>query len=88
MSVIPPGLFIVLKRFPERKDGIKRLFKENGDFQSVCEDYRNCAEAVRYWNQSDSEEAPARREEYGVLLRDLEAEILECLNEFEEKGEL
>jgi hypothetical protein len=79
MTVIPPSLFIVLKRFPERKDCIKRLFRENDNFQSICEDYRNCAEAVRYWNRSESEEAPARREEYAALLRDLEEEILENL---------
>jgi hypothetical protein len=79
MTVIPPGLFIVLRRFPERKDCVKRLFEENDNFRSVCEDYRNCAEAVQYWNQSESEEASVRREEYAAILRDLEGEILEFL---------
>ena len=86
MTVIPRCLFMVLKRFPERKEGIQRLFRGNNNFQSLCEDYQNCAEAVRYWNQSDSKEASTRREEYGGLLRDLEAEIVEYLNESEEKG--
>jgi hypothetical protein len=79
MAVSLPGLFIVLSRFPERKDCVKRLFEEDDNFRSVCEDYRNCAEAVQYWNQSESEEASVRREEYAAILRDLEGEILEFL---------
>ena len=81
MPVIQTSVFPVLKRFPDRKDTVKQLFKENENFQSVCEDYRRCAEALRHWNESTSEEAPARREEYAALLRDLEAEILQNLNE-------
>jgi hypothetical protein len=84
MPVIAPALFTVLKRFSERKDCIKRLFRENDNFRNVCEDYQNCTEALRYWNQSESDEAPTRREEYGMLQQDLEAEILEHLNESEE----
>jgi hypothetical protein len=82
MTVIQTSVFPVLKRFPDRKDTVKQLFKENETFQSVCEDYRRCAEALRHWNESASEEAPVRREEYATLLRDLEAEILQSLDEF------
>jgi len=81
MTVIQTGLFSVMERFPDRKDAVKRLFRESEAFQTVCEDYRKCAEALRYWNESASEEAPARREEYAALLKDLEAEILQGLNE-------
>lgn len=83
MPVIQTSLFIVLKRFPDRKDTIKRLFRESESFQIMCEDHRRCAEALRHWNESASDEAPARREEYAALLRDLEAEILENLDESE-----
>ena len=82
MTVIHSNLFHVVKRFPDRKEAVKRLFRESDTFQTVCEDYRRCAEALRHWNQSASEEAPARREEYAALLRDLETEILQSLNEF------
>ena len=82
MPVIQTSVFTVVKRFPDRVDTIKQLFKENETFQSVCEDYRRCAEALHHWNQSASDEAPARREEYATLLRDLEAEILQSLDEF------
>jgi|GEM_PF-466076 len=82
MPVIQTSVFTVVKRFPSRKDTVKQLFKENETFQSVCEDYRRCAAALRRWSDSASEEAPARREEYAALLQDLEAEILQCLDEF------
>lgn len=81
MPIIQEGLFTVCKRFPDRMDKVKRLFGESETFQATCEDYVRCAEALRYWHQSDSEEAPARRKEYAALLKDLEAEILQNLNE-------
>lgn len=88
MTVIQTTLFSVVKRFPGRKDTIQRLFRESEAFQTVCEDYRKCVEALRHWNESDSAEAPSRREEYGALLRDLEVEILQSLNEFGKRDPL
>ena len=82
MPLIQTSVFAVLKQFPDRKDTVKQLFRESESFQSVCEDYRRCAAALRRWSDSASEEAPARREEYAALLQDLEAEILQCLDEF------
>ena len=81
MSVIQTSVFTVVKQFPDRGDTVKRLFKESETFQNVCEDYRRCAEALQHWRQSTSEEAPARREEYAQLLRDLKAEIIQNLTE-------
>ena len=81
MPVIQTSLFTVLKRFPDCGDTVIRLFNESESFQIMCEDYRRCAAALRHWNHSASEEAPARREEYAALLRDLEAEILQNLTE-------
>ena len=81
MTVVLTGLSAILKRFPDRGDGVKRLFRENESFRTACEDYRKCVEALQHWNQSASDEAPARRDEYAALKRDLEAEILAYLNE-------
>ena len=81
MPVVQTSLSIVLAKFPDHHETIKRLFKENENFQSLCEDYRRCAEALKYWNQSASEEAPARREEYKTLLQGLSEEILQNLKE-------
>ena len=57
------------------------VFKENEDFKMICDDYRLCSEALKGWNQSESEEAPARRKEYADLLQGLELEISQILNE-------
>ena len=73
----------IFAQFPDRKDTVKHLFRESETFQSVCEDYRRCAEAMQHWNQSASVETPARREEYAALLRDLELETLQDLKESE-----
>ena len=81
MSVIQTSVFPVLKRFPDRKDTVKQLFKESENFKAVCEDYRKCSEALHHWDRSDSEEAPLRKSEYSALLQELEAEILQCLTE-------
>ena len=82
MSIIQTSVFSVVKRFPDRKDTVIRLFNKSENFQSMCEDYRRCAEALQHWNESASDEGPARREDYAALLRDLEAKILQSLDEF------
>ena len=82
MPVIQTSVFTVIKRFPDFKDIVKQLFKGSGNFKAICEDYRRCSESLHHWNQSASDEAPARREEYAALLRELEAEILQSLDEF------
>ena len=81
MAVIQPSLFFLFDRFPEKKENIKTLFKENESFKTLCEDYHQCAEALRFWNQSSSEDAPARVREYRALLQELEEEILKNVNE-------
>lgn len=75
MKVIHTAMFVILQRFPERAETIKRLFSESKDFQCACEDFRQCRSALRFWKQSMKAEAPARRLEYATLLRELEQEI-------------
>jgi len=81
MTVIRPSLFSLFERFPEPKETIKALFKNNESFKTLCEDYRRCGETLRHWNQSLDEDAPARMREYEALLRELEEEILQKVNE-------
>jgi len=81
MAVIQSNLFYVVKRFPDRKDTIRRLYKENKNFQAIYEDYRKCLEAHQHWNESGSKEASARREEYATLLCELETEIIQSIAE-------
>ncbi len=81
MSVIRTSIFTVIKRFPDRKDTIKRLYMENNNFQTICEDYRKCLEAHQYWNESGSKEASVRREEYATIRGELETEITQNIAE-------
>lgn len=83
MPVVRTSLSVVLAKFPDHEETIKRLFRENKTFQALCEDYRQCSEALTYWNRFDSDDGHARREEYAALLRELEAETLRFLSEYE-----
>jgi hypothetical protein len=79
MTIIKSGLFLVFERFPDRKATVKALYQESENFQSLCDDYRQCAAALRYWEQSSEDYAPARRHEYTALLQELEEEIAKFL---------
>ena len=81
MTVIQPSLYILFERFPEQKETIKALFKNNESFKTLCEDYRLCRESLQHWNQSLDDDAPARMREYEALLRELEEEILQNVND-------
>ena len=81
MTVIQPSLYILFERFPEQKETIKALFKKNESFKTLCEDYRLCRESLQHWNQSLDDDAPARMREYEALLRELEEEILQNVND-------
>jgi len=80
MTVIQRVPFYVIERFPNHKGAINRIFRENETFRTICEDYQICTRALGRWNQSDSEEAPERIEEYKAMLRDLETELFQFLN--------
>jgi hypothetical protein len=81
MTVIQPGLYSLFERFPDRKQTIKALFEKSESFQTLCDDYRQCDEALRHWSRSSDEDAPARTREYEALLLELEEEILQNVNE-------
>lgn len=69
-----------MERFPEYKDKIPSLLRENEPFNVMCDDYRICALALKYWTQSNTKEAHNRIKEYKELLENLEEEILDHLN--------
>ena len=66
----------VLKRFPQHSEKIQQVFSKDPSFQSLCEDYRACSKALKYWSGATSDKAAARREEYRQLLLELEEEVL------------
>ena len=86
MCVIKSAIFTIFERFPDRKDTVKRLFNANDEFQTLCEDFRQCSQALEYWDQFMKADAPARRQEYKAIRRELEDEINRFLNEAESKA--
>jgi len=69
------GLSLIMERFPEERQALRRLFQGSLSFQSLCNDYRECLAALQNWQQSTSEEAHAWRDEWANLLLDLEQEV-------------
>ena len=79
MAVIHPSLFIVMKHFPDRKDALRQKYRTNENFRGICHNYQKCSEALRYWAESEDENAPEREKEYSALLHELELEITNSL---------
>ncbi len=65
----------------ESKDPIRRMYLTSNSFKSICHSYQKCSEAIRYWTESDRDEAPERQREYTALLHELELEIMQSLKE-------
>lgn len=86
MSIIHPGLFLVFKRFPDRREMLQRLYSASESFQSLCESYQQCSQAVNYWGKSDDRNAPDRHREYCTLLDELEQDILQFSSEERDVG--
>ena len=84
--VIKPGIFAVIKLLSDQEKSIKRLYKEKELFRDLCKCYQKCAEALQHWNASNLEEAPPRREEYTKLLWEIEADIVQEINDFNKTG--
>ncbi len=82
MPVIPSSVFFVMKKFPEDRAVIQRLFKSDDEFLMLCDDYWRCKEALVYWNMSTSDHAPLRISEYQSLLKELENEIMRTVHDF------
>ncbi len=73
------GLALIMDRFPEKRQALRRLFQESQSFQSLCNDYRECFAALQDWQQSTAEESPAWSDEYAHLLLELEQEVRQYL---------
>jgi hypothetical protein len=69
----------IQKRFPDKKHAIEALMAEDAEFQTLCEDYDACVNALRYWAESSVPEADTRGDEYRTLIKELEEEIIQAL---------
>jgi hypothetical protein len=73
------ALASVLENFPEAVPRIRELFHQSPDFQSLCEDYRECLGYCRYWRQAATDQAPDYAKIYAKLLQELEQDIRQSL---------
>ena len=73
----------ILERFTDKSNTIVLLMEEDAKFHALCEDYNICVEALRYWSASQEHEAKTRVNEYSTLVRELEQEIAQALEELE-----
>lgn len=72
-------LTLIQKSFSGQGELIERAFRENRPFRSLCEDYRECNEAVGRWRHRRSADALQRLREYEELLVELDREVQACL---------
>ena len=54
IPVIQPGLFVIMQRFPQYRDALRHLYLNNESFQTICDDYRKCSNALSHWTQAES----------------------------------
>lgn len=80
MSIIDSGLFLVMQRFPNKKDILRQIYLKKSSFQTFCDDYQKCMKALEYWKRSDHEQAEKMVREYQELGQNLECEIIEIIN--------
>jgi hypothetical protein len=79
MTIISPGLFLVMNRFPDRRNALRQLYRSSESFESLCLNYQKCSDALAYWGKSESAQASDRHQEYSELLQELELEIIQSL---------
>lgn len=87
--MIPPALDLTLEYFPEYRKIVKLLFRQDDSFHSLCDDFRDCFQAMEFWCNSpmDNENAASLCDEYKALWMDLKKEIEECLKEYDNCSE-
>jgi hypothetical protein len=79
------GIGHVLKRFQSLRVRIEEEVLRDGRFRSLCEDYGEAVEALKFWSRSPDARAEKRITEYSQLLIELEREILADLGQHPEE---
>lgn len=58
---------------------VEKLYKEDGIYRSIYNDYLTCLDAQNFWQQSKSDDAATLSIEYAELVTDLEDELIEII---------
>ena len=72
-------LALITSRFDDGNGLIAQVFRTDGEFRSLCEDYCDCEQALKGWQASDAATATQRQQEYSKLLAELGQDIREWL---------
>ena len=83
MNLDMDTLTMIRTSFPGRDELIEHAFSESQPFQALCEDYRECNEALQRFKQLSAAESVPRSQEYADLLVDLGSEIQNWLEAME-----
>ena len=67
-------------KFSKSQPIIERLYKDDEKFREIYKDYQTYLDALQFWEQSSSDDAPAHRSEYTELVGELEEELTQILN--------
>ena len=80
MTIIKPGLFLIMRQYPAHKNRLRRMYFGSRSFQILCDDYQKCVEAQEYWAQSNADQAQDRSKEYREMMEGIKIEIQERIN--------
>ena len=69
----------VVSRFPTRMDTINELYGNSPTFREICADYTEMAIWLKVNCQSENQPPSANCEYARVVLRELEAELEDCI---------
>lgn len=81
MRLTHSDLLTVTKRFPNQEKSIKQLFLQNKSFRAICDDYCKCQNTLLHLARPGQDNLSIPVNEYVLLLNELEAEIIEKLDE-------
>ncbi len=68
------------EKFSKYRFVIETFYKDDDTFRSIYKDYQTYLDASHFWEQSSSDDAVARRNEYKQLVCELEEELKQALN--------
>lgn len=70
----------ITRKLSKYKTIIEKLYRNDETFREIYNDYLTYLDALQFWEQSDSDDAPARMSEYAELVSEVEEELKENLN--------
>jgi len=74
--MIHPVLIPIIDYYPESRETVSNLFRENESFREICLDCERCRKSLFYWKMQNNEEGILRIAEYEEILHSLEQELM------------